>query len=121
MAMERKQKAAAESGVLLLMVAGILIAVNALSALGGYVRKDTTKIEKYTLSKGSKNLVHTLKQKMQIDAYVARGLPKLDAFVRDLRDLLQEYKDARGGQFNYTLIEARDEDTKKKAKDPGLG
>src|SRR6202789_1675096 len=120
MAMERKQKAAAESGVLLLMVAGILIAVNALSALGGYVRKDTTKIEKYTLSKGSKNLVHTLKQKMQIDAYVARGLPKLDAFVRDLRDLLQEYKNASGGQIDFRLIEAKDEDQKKEAKEAGI-
>jgi ABC-type uncharacterized transport system involved in gliding motility auxiliary subunit len=120
MAMERKQKAAAESGVLLVMVAAILVAVNALSALGGYKRIDTTKIEKYTLSKGSGNLVHSLKQKMQIDAYVAKGLPKLDAFVRDLRDLLQEYKDASGGQLDYRLIEAKDEDQKKAAKDAGL-
>jgi ABC-type uncharacterized transport system involved in gliding motility auxiliary subunit len=120
MAMERKQKAAAESGVLLLMVAAILVAVNALSALGGYKRIDTTRIEKYTLSKGSKNLVHSLKQQMQVDAYVARGLPKLDAFVRDLRDLLQEYKDSSGGQFDYRLIEAKDEEQKKAAKDAGL-
>ena len=34
MAMEKKQRAAAESGVLLLVVAGILVALNALSALG---------------------------------------------------------------------------------------
>ena len=120
MAMEKKQRAAAESGVLLLVVAGILIAVNALSALGGYKRIDTTKTERYTLSKGSGNLVHTLKQNMQVDAYVARGLPKLDAFVRDLRDLLQEYKDASGGHFDYRLIEAKDEDQKKEAKEAGI-
>ena len=120
MAMEKKQRAAAESGVLLLVVAGILVAVNALSALGGYKRIDTTKTERYTLSKGSGNLVRTLKQNMQVDAYVARGLPKLDAFVRDLRDLLQEYKDASGGHFDYRLIEAKDEDQKKEAKEAGI-
>jgi ABC-type uncharacterized transport system involved in gliding motility auxiliary subunit len=120
MAMEKKQRAAAESGVLLLVVAGILVAVNALSALGGYKRIDTTKAERYTLSKGSKNLVHTLKQNMQVDAYVARGLPKLDSFVRDLRDLLQEYKEASGGHFDYRLIEAKDEDQKKEAKEAGI-
>lgn len=118
--MEKKQRAAAESGVLLLVVAGILVAVNALSALGGYKRIDTTKTERYTLSKGSGNLVKTLKQNMQVDAYVARGLPKLDAFDRDLRDLLQEYKDASGGHFDYRMIEAKDEDQKKEAKEAGI-
>ena len=39
-----------------------------------------------------------MKQPLDIDAYVTKGLPKLDAFVRDLRDLLQEYKNASGGQ-----------------------
>ncbi len=120
MAMEKKQRAAAESGVLLLVVAGILVAVNALSALGGYKRIDTTKTEKFTLSKGSGNLVRTLKQDMRIDAYVVRGLPKLDAFVRDLRDLLQEYKDASGGHFDYRLIEAKEEDQKKEAREAGI-
>jgi ABC-type uncharacterized transport system len=120
MAMEKKQRAAAESGVLLLVVAGILVAVNALSALGGYKRIDTTKTERYTLSKGSGKLVHDLAQNMQVDAYVARGLPKLDSFVRDLRDLLQEYKDASGGHFDYRLIEAKDEDQKKEAKEAGI-
>ena len=120
MAMEKKQRAAAESGVLLLVVAGILVAVNALSALGGYKRIDTTKTERYTLSAGSGRLVKNLKQNMQVDAYVARGLPKLDAFDRDLRDLLQEYKDASAGHFDYRLIEAKDEDQKKEAKEAGI-
>jgi ABC-type uncharacterized transport system involved in gliding motility auxiliary subunit len=118
--MERKARAAAESGILLLVIAGILIAVNALSALGMYKRVDTTKAERFTLSKGSGNLLRSMKQKMTVDAYVTKGLPKLDAFVRDLRDLLQEYKDASGGQFDYQIIEAKDEEQKKAAKDAGL-
>ncbi|MGO9833797.1 MAG: GldG family protein [Polyangiaceae bacterium] len=118
--MEKRNKTALESGVLILVVAAILVAVNALSALGVYARKDVTEAEKFTLSKGSGNLLRSMKQDLSVDVYVTKGLPKLDAFVRDLRDLLQEYKNAGRGKFNYTLIEARDEDTKKKAKDAGL-
>ena len=87
--MERRAKAATESGALLLVMAAILVAVNALSALGGYKRIDVTKNERFTLSKGSGSLLKSMKQNMQVDAYVTKGLPKLDAFVRDLRDLLQ--------------------------------
>ncbi|HEY4014882.1 MAG TPA: Gldg family protein [Polyangiaceae bacterium] len=118
--MEKRKKSSLESGVLILIVAAILVAVNALSALGVYSRKDVTKAEKYTLSKGSGNLLRSMKQELVVEAYVTKGLPKLDAFVRDLRDLLQEYKNAGAGKFDYTIIEPKDEDTKKKAKDAGL-
>ncbi len=118
--MEKRKKTALESGALILIVAAILVAVNALSALGVYARKDVTQAEKFTLSKGSGNLLRSMKQQLQVDAYVTRGLPKLDAFVRDLRDLLQEYKNSSGGKFDYAIIEPKDDDTKKKAKDAGL-
>src|SRR3954466_11979901 len=120
MAMERRTRAATESGALLLIIAGILVAVNALSALGGYKRYAASKTERYTLSKGSGSLLRSMKQNMQVDAYVTKGLPKLDAFVRDLRDLLQEYKDSSGGKFDYTIIEPKTDEEKKVAKDAGL-
>jgi len=119
MAMERKKKAATESGALVLVVAAILIAVNALSYFM-YWRKDTTHAEKYSLSAGSGRLLQSMKQDMKVEAYVTKGLPKLDAFVRDLRDLLQQYKDASKGKFDYVIIEAKDEEQKKKAKEAGL-
>src|SRR5579864_6705548 len=118
--MEKRKKTAVESGVLILVVAAILVAVNALSALGVYAREDVTKSEKFTLSKGSGNLLRSMKQQLAVDAYVTKGLPKLDAFVRDLRDLLQEYKNAGGGKFDYEIIVPKDEDAKKRAKDAGL-
>jgi ABC-type uncharacterized transport system involved in gliding motility auxiliary subunit len=118
--MEKRKKTAIESGALIAIVAAILVAVNALSALGVYSRKDVTETEKFTLSKGSGNLLRSMKQDLVVDVYVTKGLPKLDAFVRDLRDLLQEYKNAGASKFTYTLIEAKDEDTRKKAKDAGL-
>src|SRR5580692_9443586 len=120
MSMEKRKKTAVESGVLIVVVAAILVAINALSSLGVYARKDVTKAEKYTLSKGSGNLLRSMKQQLTIDAYITKGLPKLDAFVRDLRDLLQEYKNAGHGKFEYALVEPKDEETKKKAKDAGL-
>ena len=118
--MEKRKQTALETGALITIVAAILVALNALSALGLYSRKDVTRNEKYTLSKGSGSLLRSMKQELIIDAYVTKGLPKLDAFVRDLRDLLQEYKNAGGGKFDYSIIEPKDDDTKKKAKDAGL-
>lgn len=118
--MERKAKAATEAGALILIIAAILVAVNVLSAVGGYKRIDVTKNERFTLSKGSGNLLRSMKQEMKCDVYVTKGLPKLDAFVRDLRDLLLEYKASSGGKFDFTLIEAKDEEQKKAAKDAGL-
>jgi len=118
--MERKTKAATEAGALILVIAAILVAVNVLSAVGGYKRIDVTKNERFTLSKGSGNLLRSMKQEMKCDVYVTKGLPKLDAFVRDLRDLLGEYKAASGGKFDFNLIEAKDEEQKKAAKDAGL-
>jgi hypothetical protein len=118
--MEKKTKAATESGVLILIIAAILIAVNALGVLGLHKRVDTTKNEKFTLSKGSGNLLRSLKQNMEVTAYVTKGLPKLDAFVRDLRDLLQEYKESSGGKFDYSITEPKTDDEKKVAKDAGL-
>jgi len=118
--MEKKAKASTESGVLIFVIAGILVALNALGALGVHWRKDTTKNERFTLSTGSKHLVKEMKQTLTVDAYVTKGLPKLDTAVRDLRDLLQDYKEASGGKFQYQIIDAKDEETKKKATDAGL-
>ena len=121
MAMERKKKAATESGALLFIIAAIVVAVNTLSYFM-YWRKDMTKAEKYTLSEGSGRLVRSIKdgETIHVDAYVTRGLPKLDAFVRDLRDLLQQYQDAGRGKFDYTIIEPKTEEERKKAEEAGL-
>jgi ABC-type uncharacterized transport system involved in gliding motility auxiliary subunit len=121
MAMERKKRAATESGALLFIIGAIVVAVNTLSYFM-YWRKDMTKTEKYTLSEGSGRLIRGIKdgEQIKVDAYVTRGLPKLDAFVRDLRDLLQQYKDAGRGKFDYVIIEPKTEEERKKAEEAGL-
>jgi hypothetical protein len=119
-AMDRKAKARAETGIYLLLVAAVLVVANVLS-LGAYKRIDMTKSERFTLSKGSARLVSEgLKQQLQLDVYVTRGLPKHEAFIQDLTDLMGEYERAAGGKVKYTLIEAKTEEERTAAKDAGL-
>jgi ABC-type uncharacterized transport system involved in gliding motility auxiliary subunit len=121
--MEKKARASLESGAVIGIAAGALIALNAFGAFGGFgkaTRIDTTYAKRFTLSDGSGRLLRSMKQDMHVEAYVTKGLPKLDAFVRDLRDLLQQYQDSSGGRFTYAIIEAKDDESKRAAKEAGL-
>jgi ABC-type uncharacterized transport system involved in gliding motility auxiliary subunit len=114
-----RRKAAAQTGIYLIIIAAIAVMANVLSA-GVYTRIDQTKNERFTLSQGSGRLIQSLKAPIQVDAYVTKGLAQLDAFVRDLTDLLREYERAGGGNFKYTIIEATTDELRAKAKDEGL-
>jgi ABC-type uncharacterized transport system involved in gliding motility auxiliary subunit len=116
---DQKRKAAAETGLYVGVIVAIAVVANLLAALV-YVRKDVTKAERYTLSQGSGRLLATLKNPIQIDAYVKTGLPQLDAFVADLTDLLKEYEQAGKGKFKFTLIEPTTDELRTQAKDAGL-
>ena len=117
--MERRTKAATQTGIYLLIVAAILVVANVIS-FGAYKRIDMTKNERFSLSKGSARLVRDgLDKDLQADVYVTRGLPKYDAFIQDLTDLLTEYERA-GNHFKYTVIEAKTDDERKAAKEAGL-
>jgi ABC-type uncharacterized transport system involved in gliding motility auxiliary subunit len=116
---EHRRKAAAQTGLYLLVMLAIIVVANLLSA-GVYNRVDTTKNERYTLSKGSGNLVQTLKGPIQVDAYVNTKLPKLKVFVQELTDLLKSYEGAGAGKFKYTLIEPETDELRKQAEEAGL-
>jgi ABC-type uncharacterized transport system involved in gliding motility auxiliary subunit len=118
--MERRKKAAAETSIYLVIIAAIAIVANLIAFVGVHKRIDVTKNERFTLSQGSARLVGSLKSPLHVDAYVTKGLPKLDAFVRDLTDLLKLYQQRGGGKFEYTLIEAKTEDQRQAAKEAGL-
>ena len=117
---DQKRKAAAQTGLYLVIIAAILVMANIVSARGVYVRKDVTKNELFTLSKGSGRLIKSLNSPIQVDAYITRGLAQLDVFVRDLTDLLKEYERAGGGKFKFTLIEANTDELREQAKEAGL-
>jgi ABC-type uncharacterized transport system involved in gliding motility auxiliary subunit len=116
---EKKRKVAAQTGLYLIVIVGIAILANMLSA-GAYSRADLTRNDRYTLSKGSARLVSELKEPVRVDAYVKKGLAHLDAFVRDLTDLLKEYERNGGGKFKYTIIEPNTDELREKAKEEGL-
>ncbi len=118
--MERKSKARAETGIYLVVVAAILVVANVIS-YRLYKRFDTTKEERYSLSKGSAHLVaEKLTKPLDVTLYVTRGLPKHEAFIQDLTDLLNEYEHASNGHFRYTIVEPKTDDEKKAAKEDGM-
>jgi ABC-type uncharacterized transport system involved in gliding motility auxiliary subunit len=118
--MERKTKAAAETSVYLVIIAIILVVANIMSYAGLHKRLDVTKNQRFTLSQGSGRLLASLKSPIHVDAYVTKGLPKLDAFVRDITDLLKLYQRAGGSKFEYSIIEAKSDEQRQAAKDAGL-
>ena len=116
---DQKRKAATQTGLYLAVVIAIAVVANMLS-FKAYSRIDTTRNERYTLSKGSGRLLSSLKTPIQIDAYIKTGLPQLDAFVRDLTDLLKEYEREGKGKFKFTLIEPNTDELREQAKEAGL-
>jgi hypothetical protein len=117
--MEKKARAATETSVFLGIAGAIAVAVNILS-FTTHARVDTTKNERFTLSKGSGRLVSNLKKPITVKAYVTVGLAKLDAFTRDLDDLMKEYERQGGGKFKYEKIIAKTDEQKNEAKEYGL-
>ncbi|MDF3070980.1 MAG: hypothetical protein K0R38_6581 [Polyangiaceae bacterium] len=116
---DQKRKAATQTGLYLIVIVAIAVVANMLS-FKAYSRIDTTRNERYTLSKGSGRLLGSLKTPIQIDAYVKTGLPQLDAFVRDLTDLLKEYEREGKGKFKFTIIEPNTDELRDQAKEAGL-
>jgi ABC-type uncharacterized transport system involved in gliding motility auxiliary subunit len=117
---DQKRKAATQTGLYLAVIIAIAVVANMLS-FKAYSRIDTTRNERYTLSKGSGRLLQSLKTPIQIDAYVPKaGLAQLDAFVRDLTDLLKEYERDGKGKFKFTLIEPNTDELRDQAKEAGL-
>lgn len=117
--MDKKSAAAAQSGLYLLIIAAIVIVANALSA-GVYKRIDVTKNERHTLSQGSGRLIQGLDGTLTVEAYVTRGQAELNTFVQNLTELLKQYEANGGGKFKFSIIEPKNEDERKKAKDAGL-
>lgn len=116
---QKRRNAAAQTGIYLLVITGIVVFVNLLAAQSPS-RVDVTKDERFSLSKGSGNLVAKLKSDLTVEVYVTRGLAKVNIFVDDLVYLLKEYERAAGGRVKLTITEPKTEEERKKAEEAGL-
>ena len=66
------------------------------------------------------SLFATLRSPVHIDAYVPRGLPKVDAFVKSLREALIHHADASKGMLDVRIIDSMSEGARESAKNAGL-
>lgn len=108
MSSSKKLFARGESAVFVLVVAGVLIALNVLS-VGLFARLDLTERRLFSLSDGSKRVAARLTDRMVIRAYFTEDLPPpFNATARYVRDVLQEYQAASNGRIQVEFIDPTD-------------
>lgn len=101
----RRTRASGESIGLLLITGAVLVVGNLALQGTSRFRIDATREEKFTLSKkGTAHLLSTLNKPLHIKVYSPEGLATVDAFIRDLRDLLGEYVRYGDGKVTYEII-----------------
>jgi gliding-associated putative ABC transporter substrate-binding component GldG len=99
----------------LLLIAGIIIALNILSDRF-FLRLDFTADKQYTLSKATKNILSELKDPVTVTAYFSTDLPPNIAKTRrDFKELLVEYAQRSKGKVVYEFINPNENEDKEKA------
>jgi ABC-type uncharacterized transport system involved in gliding motility auxiliary subunit len=94
--MERKSRAQTESLAFIFVVAVVLVLVNLL-VFRSVIRWDLTKRQLFTLSDGTRRVVHGLHDQLTITVYWTSGqAPPWSDDERTLRDQLEEYRAAGG-------------------------
>lgn len=120
MAMNKKSRAAGESIAFLVLVGGILVALNVVGVFA-FGRIDLTDSRVFSLSDGSRRLAKSLEDQLEITAYFTADLPPpMNATERYVRDLLREYEAASGGRIRATMVDPSDEETQKRAEEDGV-
>jgi len=105
----------------LLVLGAALVLLNVLGAFGANARLDTTEVNAFSLSTGSKKLAKGLEDQMEIHAYFSEELPPpFNAMGQYVRDLLAEYRDASGGKITLKLISPKTDEEKQAAEKDGI-
>lgn len=111
--MKTTTKNHATTGLFLLVVVGILILLNVLAS-GLFSRADLTKEGLYSLSKGSKDLMAKLDDKVTATAYFSADLPApYNQHARYVQDLFEEYAAYSKGHFTFEVKDPGTEETAK--------
>jgi gliding-associated putative ABC transporter substrate-binding component GldG len=115
MSISSKKKSYASNALLYaFFVAGALVLVN-LIGMRLFRRLDLTEKNIYTLSQPSKDLVKKLDDPFIVKAYISADLPpEIKRLSRDVRDKLDDFKNASNGRFRW---EALDPASDKKLED----
>lgn len=102
------RQATAIAALLILIVLFFAVNILASTALRSQ-RLDLTEHKLYTLSAGSKNIARSLDEPIRLYLYFSRSLapgrPRLEQYGRRVREMLEEYERAAGGQI---ILEVRD-------------
>lgn len=104
-----------------LLMIGIVIVVNVISEQL-YFRLDLTADRSYTLSKATKNILHSLEEPITVTAYFTEDVPPQLLQARtDFKDLLIEYSNIAKGNLVYEFIDPnKDEESERKAMQEGI-
>ena len=122
MTTNKRKRAAGESLVLILIVAGIAFALNIVGLFTSYGRFDATRNGLFSLAPSSERLMGELDEDMQITAYFSGDLPEQFASTEhEVRDLLEEYANASNGKLTVRFIDPGDDDElKAQAEEDGI-
>ncbi len=116
-----QKRAASESLLFLLFVAGSLVLLNVLGAYFRSPRIDLTSNGLFSLAEGSERLAANLDDRLEITAYFTENLPPpFNATERHVRDLLSEYAAASRGQIIVRFVNPDDEETQQAARADGI-
>jgi len=117
---QNKAREAGKSTLFLLLLGGIFVLLNVLGLFFN-LRSDWTERELFSLSSGSKRVVSSLKDRMEIVAYFSPDLPPPhNATERYVRDLLTEYRDASKGQVSLRFVHPEKDEDKQAAERDGV-
>jgi gliding-associated putative ABC transporter substrate-binding component GldG len=113
--MKKKFTSALMTGMFLVIVTLILIAVNVIVAQLPPVRLDLTGNRQYTLSDATRNVLKRLEDRVKVQAYFTRELPApYNQSAAYIRDLLEEYATYAGGNLDFEFIDPGADEGKKR-------
>ncbi|MCS6797542.1 MAG: GldG family protein [Myxococcota bacterium] len=116
----RRVRTASESLGFLLLIGGILVALN---VVGFFVhhRLDLTEKGLFSLSDGSRKVAQRLTDTLEVTAYFTEDLPPPhNATERHVLDLLDEYRAASNGRLVVKLVRPDTDDEKEQAERDGV-
>jgi gliding-associated putative ABC transporter substrate-binding component GldG len=96
--------------VFVLLIAGIIIVVNALSSQY-FFRLDFTADQRYTLSKATKKIIREIDKPVTVTAYFTKDLPpSIQQIQNDFKQMLVEYANISKGNVVFEFISPNEDD-----------